>query len=54
MSKTSNIRWDVQTEDITITGFNIIFRTWGDTQVARCRVAWQSIGPVQTEDTWDL
>lgn len=54
MSNSGNIRADLQAENITVTGFDIVFRTWGDTQVARCRVAWQSIGAVRTEDVWDL
>ena len=54
MSNNANIRADLQAEDVTTSGFNIVFRTWGDTQVARCRVAWQSIGPVQADDVWEL
>ncbi len=54
MAKTANTRADVQAEKITTTGFNIVFRTWGDTQVARVRVAWQSIGPVTNDDLWDI
>lgn len=47
-------RFDVQAERITPQGFDIVFRTWGDSQVARARVAWQSIGPVANEDDWDI
>lgn len=54
MSNEAFARADVQAEDITATGFNIVFRTWGDTKVARARVAWQSIGAMKTEDCWDL
>jgi len=54
MSNSANIRTDLQRENITKTGFDIVFRTWGDTQVARCRVAWQSIGPVTADDVWDI
>lgn len=53
-SNSANSRYDVQAEDITAKGFDIVFRTWGDTQVARCRVAWQSIGNLRTDDVWDL
>ena len=31
-------------EGISPEGFEIVFRTWGDTKVARVRVAWQAIG----------
>lgn len=54
MSNHANVRVDVQADSITNVGFEIVFRTWGDTQVARCRVAWQSIGPVQADDVWEL
>ncbi|MCO4848152.1 MAG: H-type lectin domain-containing protein [Yoonia sp.] len=54
VSNSGNVRSDVQAENITDTGFDIVFRTWGDTQVARCRVAWQSIGAVRADDVWDL
>jgi len=54
MSNSGNTRVDVQAENITDKGFEIVFRTLGDTQVARCRVAWQSIGAVRADDVWDL
>lgn len=54
MSNEAYARADVQAEDITRDGFNIVFRTWGDTKVARARVAWQSIGAMKAEDAWDL
>jgi hypothetical protein len=44
----------VQCEDITESGFAIVFRTWGDTKVARVRVAWQAIGELPHVDDWDL
>lgn len=50
----SNIRADVQAEEITRDGFDIVFRSWGDTRVARVRVAWQALGAVGHEDAWDL
>ena len=54
MSNAANARADLQSENVTASGFDIVFKTWGDTQVARCRVAWQSIGPIQTDDVWEL
>ena len=52
-SKT-NPRADVQTDRITPAGFDIVFRTWGDTRVARVRVAWTAIGELRHADEWDL
>ena len=54
ISNKTNIRADVQAEAITETGFNIVFRTWSDTQVARIRVAWTAIGEIRHDDDWDL
>lgn len=54
ISNNTNIRADVQAEDITEAGFSIVFRTWSDTQVARVRVAWTSFGEVGYDDGWEL
>lgn len=54
ISNNSNIRADVQAENITENGFDIVFRTWADTQVARVRVAWTSFGELPNDDGWDL
>ena len=34
--------------------FDIVFRTWGDTRVARVRVAWIALGAVANDDGWDV
>lgn len=49
-----NVRADVSAENITDTDFDLVFRTWGDTRVARVRVAWMAIGEVMGEDDWEL
>jgi len=54
MSNAANGRADITTEEVTETGFGILFRTWGDTKVARVRVGWQAIGQVRDEDQWDI
>ncbi len=54
ISNSSNIRADVQAENITVAGFDIVFRTWSDTQVARVRVAWTSFGELPNDDGWEL
>lgn len=50
----SNLRTDVQAEDVTSEDFTIVFRTWGDTRIARLRVGWQSIGELADDDDWDI
>ena len=54
ISNSSNSRIDVQADKITEDGFEIVFRTWNDTQVARIRVAWTSIGDLPNDDVWEL
>ena len=53
-SSETNARMDVQSEDETEEGFTIVFRTWGDTKVARVRVGWQAIGELPYADDWNL
>ena len=47
-------RADLTAELITVTGFQLVFRTWGDTRVARVRADWTAIGPVKDDDDWDV
>jgi len=50
----TNARSDVVAEHITENGFQLVFRTWGDTRVARVRADWMAIGAVPDEDNWQL
>ena len=50
----NNARADVSAETISEDGFEIVFKTWGDTRVARARVRWMAIGPIVNEDDWEL
>ena len=52
MDHCHNHRIDLSAAAITQTGFEIVFRTWGDTRVARVRVNWLAIGPVASDDNW--
>ncbi len=49
-----NQRVDLAAENVMKDGFDIVFRTWGDTRVARVRSDWIAIGDVPDEDDWDL
>jgi hypothetical protein len=49
-----NSRADITAEKVTPTGFQLVFRTWGDTRVARIRSDWTAIGAVRDEDDWEL
>lgn len=54
MSNDAFIRADLQAEAVTREGFEIVFRTWGDSRVARIRTGWQAIGAIQSDDLWQL
>lgn len=54
ISNKTNNRIDLQADNITTTGFEIVFRTWNDTQVARVRVSWTSFGELPNDDDWEL
>ena len=49
-----NLRADICAEHVTADGFHIVFRTWGDTRIARVRADWIAIGPVRDEDMWTI
>lgn len=50
----TNQRGDLRAEAITETDFEIVFRTWGDSRVARIRADWLAFGELPGEDDWDL
>lgn len=54
MDRAANQRADIRAVNVTRQGFELEFRTWGDTRVARVRADWMAIGPVRHEDDWDL
>ncbi len=54
ISNGANNRADVTAEKITAKGFEIVFRTWGDTRVARVRVGWLAIGALTDDEQWDI
>lgn len=50
----SNQRVDISAEAVTAGGFTIVFRTWGDTRVARVRADWLAIGPTSFDEDWEF
>ena len=54
MDSSVNVRADVSADKIDGEGFDIVFRTWGDTRIARARVGWMAIGEVKDADDWDV
>ncbi|SEO78023.1 H-type lectin domain-containing protein [Salinihabitans flavidus] len=54
MDSGANIRAEVTSEKVTKHGFDLVFRTWADTRVARVRMSWMAIGELPGEDDWEL
>jgi H-type lectin domain len=54
MDHKTNSRVDISAEAVTTMGFEIVFRTWGDSRIARVRATWSAIGAVADEDNWDV
>ena len=49
-----NMRADLTAENVTAMGFDLVFRTWGDSRVARARIGWLAIGELPGDDDWQL
>ena len=49
-----NARAEIVAEQISEKEFHLVFRTWGDTRVARIRADWMAVGAVRDEDDWKL
>ncbi|ODT61234.1 MULTISPECIES: H-type lectin domain-containing protein [Paracoccus] len=54
LDRSCNQRGDLQAQNVTLTGFDIVFQTWGDTRIARMRVQWTAIGAVPDEQDFIL
>ena len=54
MDAGSVLRADVAAEAVTEKGFDMVFRTWGDTKVARIRISWTAMGELEDADAWDV
>ena len=54
LDQKTNQRADLTYERVSTKGFDIVFRTWGDTRVARARASWTAMGELDHEDQWDV
>lgn len=52
--KDRNQRADISAEMINPQGFTILFKTWGDTRIARVRADWTAFGEMRDDDDWQL
>lgn len=54
MDSAHNVRADLAAENVSVLGFDAVFRTWLDTKVARVRVSWIAVGAVADDEAWDV
>lgn len=54
MDNSTNPRMDISAENISEQGFDIVFKTWADTRIARVRADWVSFGELNDDDEWAL
>jgi hypothetical protein len=54
IDQATNHRVDISAEMVSEEGFVIVFRTWGDTRIARVRADWMAIGAVRHADDWNV
>lgn len=50
----SAVRSALSAENIGEHSFDVVFRTWSDTRIARIRASWMAIGELPHDDDWDL
>ena len=54
MDHQANARADLTAENIGTAGFDLVFKTWGNTRVARIRADWMAIGQLSDDDDWEI
>ena len=54
IASNANSRADISSEAVDAAGFDLVFRTWGDSRVARVRAAWMAVGPVHSDELWEV
>jgi hypothetical protein len=54
MDSSTVLRADIAADAVTESGFDMVFRTWSDTRVARVRIAWMAVGELSDGDDWDV
>lgn len=54
MDTDTAVRAELVAENVTADGFDIVFRTWMDSRVARVRASWTAFGELPNDDDWDV
>ncbi|WP_338323027.1 H-type lectin domain-containing protein [Falsirhodobacter deserti] len=52
MAQETAFRADISAENVDRDGFDLVFRTWSDSRVARIRADWTAMGSVRSDDEW--
>jgi hypothetical protein len=50
----TNLRADLTADKVSPGGFDLVFRTWGDSRIARIRADWTAFGSVEEDDDWEV
>lgn len=50
----TNLRADLTAENVSEAGFDLVFRTWGDTRIARIRADWTALGALTDPEYWSV
>lgn len=48
----ANQRYDLVVEAVDGFGFTLVFKTWGDSKIARASAAWTAFGEEEIGDDW--
>lgn len=48
-----HVRFSLAAENITNSGFDIVFKTWLDSRFARVWVQWTALGEISDPDMWE-
>jgi len=54
LDQKTNPRADISAQEITKSGFSLVFQTWADTRIARVRADWMAIGELPDDENWDI
>lgn len=52
--QSANTRYEIIAENVTTKDFDVVFRTWSDSRIARVRASWIAFGGLPNLDDWDV
>ncbi|WP_254695985.1 H-type lectin domain-containing protein [Palleronia sp. THAF1] len=54
VGRSANLRAEILAQNISSDGFDMVFRTWGDSQIARIGADWIAIGAAVDPTLWQV